>query len=204
MDTTTIEKLILEFRKFLNDEQLEKQILEEARLSKVWRKKAKQRARRQEREYTKEDLKWAHKRQAMIHEEHPELEELYLKEIEAASQASQTTKEYLLKIKELRKRKMEEKAKFKKPKGKLSKKTLPSPYEGEGKETKNFPYKKARTGGVSKVIKRRAKKAVAAAPGETIGPGLGAAPAALEEQNISPQEEKGDGNTKYTVSIKRS
>jgi GTPase SAR1 family protein len=172
MDTITAEKLTLEFRKFLNDEQLEKEVLEEARLSRVWRSKAKQRARRHERPYDKSDLKWAHDQQKKWHKNNPELEEFYLKEIEAATEAAKSTKNYLSKIREIRKQKMEEKAKFKKPKGKLSKKTLPSPYDGEGKETKNFPYKKARTGGVAKVYRKRIKRigGMGVAPGEAFGP----------------------------------
>jgi predicted double-glycine peptidase len=83
--------------------------LQEARLSKVWKKRAKARAIRQERSYDKSDLKWAHKRQADMHKKHPELEEEYLKEIEAAKQASKAAKEYLLKMKEIRKKRMEEK-----------------------------------------------------------------------------------------------
>jgi len=192
----TSEAATLNFRKFLNEEN-ETDMLEEARLGRIWRSKAKQRAKRHERPYDKDDLKWAHKQQEKWHKSNPELEEFYLKEIEAAKEAAKSTKEYLLKMREIRRKKLEEKGKFKKPTGKLSKKTLPSPYEGEGKETKNFPYKKARTGGVAKVYQRRAKKAVAASQGETIGPGLGAGAAALEEVQISfPQEEKGDGKSR--------
>ena len=82
----------------LNDEQLEKEVLEEARLSKIWRSKAKQRARRHERPYDKSDLKWAHEQQKKWHKNNPELEEFYLKEIEAASEAAKSTKNYLAKI----------------------------------------------------------------------------------------------------------
>jgi GTPase SAR1 family protein len=143
--------------------------LQEARLSKVWKKRAKARANRQQRAYDKTDLKWAHKRQFEIHKKYPELEQEYLKEIEAATQASKAAKEYLLKIRELRKKKMEEKKQeMVAPTDKnLKKRPKPAnPYAGEGPETKNFPYKKARTGGVAKVYQRRASKTPSAAPGE--------------------------------------
>lgn len=123
----TAEDLILAFRNFLQ----EQESLEEARLSKVWRKSAKQRAKRQERDYTKEDLKWAHKKQKKMHEEFPELEEYYLKEIESAQAASKSTKEYLLKIRELRKKRMEEKQAMVAPTTKNLKnrpKPAPNPY----------------------------------------------------------------------------
>lgn len=143
--------------------------LQEARLSKVWKKRAKARANRQQRSYDKSDLKWAHKRQAEMHKKYPELEQEYLKEIEAATNASKAAKEYLLKIRELRKKKMEEKKQeMVAPTDKnLKKRPKPaSPYAGEGPETKEFPYKKARTGGVAKVYQRRASKSPSVAPGE--------------------------------------
>jgi GTPase SAR1 family protein len=113
----TAESLTRAFREFLNQEdQLPNDNatghegpLEEARLSKVWKKRAKARAKRQERDYTKQDLKWAHKRQTEMHKKHPELEEEYLKEIAAAQELAKSTKEYLNRLKQLRKKKMEEK-----------------------------------------------------------------------------------------------
>lgn len=107
-EEVTAETLTRNFREFLNKEE-EKEVLEEKRLGKAWRKKAKQRAKRHDRPYDKSDLKWAHNQQSKWHKTNPELEELYLKEIETAAEAAKTTKEYLLKMKEIRKRRTEEK-----------------------------------------------------------------------------------------------
>lgn len=173
MDITT-ESLVLAFRKHLESEQKEEEILSEARLNKVWRQRAKARAKRHDREYpNKIDKNWALKQQAKWNKQHPELEEEYLKEIENAKNLTNSTKLYLEKLRSIRKAKLE--AKFEKPTGK-KRKTLPSPYAGEGPETEKFPYKKARTGGVAKVYQNRIKRisGAGAAPGETIGPGLGA------------------------------
>lgn len=179
----TTESIVRNFRDFL----------EEARLSKVFRREAKQKAKRSEEKYGYKHRKWAEKRQKKWNTEHPELEELYLKEIENATAAAKAAREYLQKRRELRKKKLEEKekARLEKPTGK-KRKTLPNPYSGEGPETKNFPYKKSRTGGVAKVYQKRAKKAFSFAQGESI-PAAGIAPMAEEVEIISQQEEKGDG-----------
>jgi hypothetical protein len=84
--------------------------LTEAKLSKVWRRKAKERARRNERPYpNQEDRKWALKQQEKWNKKYPELEQKYLKEIEHAQSLSNATKEYLMKIRQLRKQQIEAK-----------------------------------------------------------------------------------------------
>lgn len=171
--------------------------INEAKLGKIWRRRAKARAKRNERQYpNKVDRSWALKQQEKWNKEDPELEQEYLKEIESASALVKSTNGYLNKLKELRKKKLE--AKFNnRPKGNKKKKTLPNPYEGE-KVTKNYPFDPGRTGGVAKVYQRRMKKAggATAAPGEAFGP--------MEEQETNHTKEKGDGNTTTNSSISRN
>ena len=120
----TAESLVKKFRNYLADEEKEEEILSEARLNKVWRQRAKARAKRHDREYpNKIDKSWAIKQQAKWNKEHPELEEEYLREIENAQNLTSSTKIYLEKLKAARKAKL--KAKFEKPTGK-KRKTLPS------------------------------------------------------------------------------
>lgn len=152
-----------------------KQTLEEAKLSKIWRRRAIQRAKRHEREYPNDvDKKWALKQQEKWNNENPELEQQYLKELEHAKGLLDSTKEYLNKIKNIRKQRMEAKKSYgvvpfgknKKPKG-----TLPS------LDVKN------KQGPLSK-IKRAAKKAKkyggATYSGGSYGPS-GGAPGITEE-----------------------
>ncbi len=86
--------------------------LQEAKLGKTWRKRAIARARRHEREYpNKIDKTWALKQQQKWNKKHPELEQEYLKEIELAQNLMNTTKEYLQKMRDIRKQKLEVKGK---------------------------------------------------------------------------------------------
>lgn len=103
----------------------EPQSLQEAKLSKEWRRRARNRARRHERPYpNNEDRKWALKQQEKWNKESDILEQHYLKEIEYAQNLMRSTKEYLQKMKDIRREKLEEKekAKFKKPKNIKTKK----------------------------------------------------------------------------------
>jgi len=167
--------------------------LQEARLGKVWQKRAKARARRQERNYTKEDLKWAHKRQQEMHKQHPELEEEYIKQIEHAKSLTDSIKRYLEKLKDIRKQKMEAKGKGgmppkfgpgtpEKPKG-----TLPS------LDVKN---KKGPLSKIRRAVKKAKKYGEETYSGTGYGPAGGISVGApLEEtNNIPTKEEKGDGD----------
>jgi len=92
--------------------QKQPEALQEAKLSKTWRRRAIARARRNEREYpNKIDKSWALKQQEKWNKKHPELEQEYLKEIELAQNLMKTTKEYLQKMKDIRKQKLEAKRK---------------------------------------------------------------------------------------------
>lgn len=145
--------------------------INETRLSKYWRRKGKERARRNERQYGNLDRAWAIKQQEAWNKSEPDLEKGYLEEIEHAKKLASTTKEYLLKIKEIR-------ANRKLSKKQNVKEALPSLYSN--KVTKKFPYSKERTdGGVAAVYQKRSKKAkgATAAPGESFGP--------LEESDAS-------------------
>lgn len=89
-----------------------KENLEETRLNKTWKKRAGQRARRFERDLTKDDKKWAEKRMKKTHKEYPELEQAYLNEIESAMEAAKASKTYLETLRMLRKQKLEAKKKL--------------------------------------------------------------------------------------------
>jgi len=105
-DNPSVEKDVSDKKPF---KKKEPESLEEAKLSKIWKNRAKARAKRQERQYDKNDLKWAHKRQSDMHKNHPELEEEYLKQLEHAQGLVNSTKEYLNKLKTIRKQKLEAK-----------------------------------------------------------------------------------------------
>lgn len=181
----TAESLVKKFRNYLADEEKEEELLSEARLNKVWRQRAKARAKRHDREYpNKIDKSWAIKQQAKWNKEHPELEEEYLREIENAKNLTSSTKIYLEKLRAARKAKLEAKGK-----GGMPPKFGPgTPEKSSGSISVPLEpvYGKGVAGGYKekmKKLKRKAKGAATAAPGEIIG----------EEFNI-PMEEKGDGN----------
>jgi hypothetical protein len=140
--------------------------LKEARLSKIWKKRAKARAKRQMRQYDKSDLKWAHKRQTELHKKHPELEEQYLKEIESASKLAEATREYLNKIREIRKQRIEAKRK-----GGMPPKFGPgTPEKADG--SISVPLKPIHDKGVAGGYKQKARKLKAKKRGSaTIAPG---------------------------------
>lgn len=164
--------------------------LQESRLSKVWKSRAKARARRSGRPYDKNDLKWAHERQKMTNKE-PELEQLYLREIEAATEASKATKEYLLKMREIRKKRLEEreKAKLGHPQDKLK--------YNKSKKAEKPPKSNKR--GIA-AIKDKAKQAHVFAGASAPGGGAAMMEEELQLENyllelgLIPKEEKGDGN----------
>ena len=175
--------------------------LEEGRLSKVWRARAKARARRSGRPYDKGDRKWAHERQKVANKQ-PELEELYLKEIEAASEAAKATREYLEKMRELRRQKMEAKGKAGMPPkfGPGTPEKLP-----KGRKLPSLDVKNKK--GVLSKIKRAVRRASGdpTYSGTGYGPGAGVGAPLEEEFDIenylpeqdtkNPQEKKGDGKS---------
>jgi len=166
----SLEDLLVDAGMTLYDIAIGIESLQEARLSKIWKKRAKARAKRQERDYTKQDLKWAHKRQTEMHKKYPELEEEYLKEIEGAKTLADSMKKYLQKMKEIRKQKMEAKRKDGMP-----------PKFGPGtpekdKSSISVPLKPVHGKGVAggyrekvKKIKSKSAGAATAAPGESFG-----------------------------------
>ncbi len=106
-----------------------KESLNESRLSKTWKKRIKDRARRHNRDVSEEDKKWAKKQQKKWNSEHPELEEAYLKEIESALESARATKNYLETLRMLRRKKIEaKKAGMYKPDEKPKTKDLPPKY----------------------------------------------------------------------------
>jgi len=163
--------------------------LQESRLSKIFRREAKQKARRSEEKYGYKHRKWAEKRQKKWNTEHPELEELYLKEIENATAAAKAAREYLEKRREIRRKKLEEKEKAR----------LGHPQEklkyNKSKKAEKPPKSNKR--GIA-AIKHKGEQAYVFAGASAPGSG-----GALEETQtedylneieiIPQQEEKGDG-----------
>jgi hypothetical protein len=106
----SLEDLIVDAGMKLYDLSIGIESLQEARLSKTWRSRAKARARRHDRKYpNKIDRSWALRQQQKWNKENPELEEEYLKELEHAKALTDSTRQYIQKIKELRKKKLEAK-----------------------------------------------------------------------------------------------
>lgn len=139
------------------------EIITEAKLSRYWQRRAKSRARRNERKYpNKIDRAWALKQQTKWNKTEPELEAEYLKEIDMAQNLVGATKGYIEKIKQIREKRKEEKKKSKK-----------TPYK-KSKVTKKFPFDGDRTGGVAKVYQKRSKRVGGStiAPGESFGPSI--------------------------------
>ncbi len=102
-------KKMREYKKSLQES------LNEVRLNKTWKKRIKQRAKRNERDITPEDKKWAKKRLKQLNKESPELEEAYLKEIEAAMEATKASNVYLEKLRALRRKKLDDSKAMVKP-----------------------------------------------------------------------------------------
>jgi len=164
----------------------EAEVLEEAKLSPYWKKRARDRAKNAGRAINNGvDRKWALEQQEKSSSIDKDIHKIFEKELSENEELSEEITAFLERIKKKREemKALEEerkKAKLEKPKGKRGKKTLPNPYAGE-KTTKKFPYGGGKDGGVAKVYKQRMKRAggLTLAPGEafgTMGEGLTEAP----------------------------
>lgn len=130
--------------------------LNEVRLNKTWKKRIKQRAKRNERDVSSEDKKWAKNRLKELNKKYPELEEAYLNEIEAAMEAAKASNVYLEKLRALRKKKLDDaKALVKPTPDELSKREKPG----------------HRPTALEREPNQKIKGKQFAAAGETIGPG---------------------------------
>lgn len=161
------ETLVQKTREFLHESE---------KLSKYWKARMHSRIKRAKREpKNKIDREWAETQQQKSKDLNNKVYKYFDKEIEMTEELSEEIDSFIEEIKKKRaerKKQLEEKAKFKSPKDSRSKKTLPNPYK-DAKVTDKFPFSKDRTGGVSKVYRKRSKNAggPTAAPGEAIGPG---------------------------------
>jgi hypothetical protein len=160
----------------------EVEVLEEAKLSPYWKKRARDRAKNAGRAINNGvDRKWALEQQEKSSSIDKDIHKIFEKELSENEELSEEITAFLERIKKKREemKALEEekkKAKLEKTKGKRGNKTLPNPYAGE-KTTKKFPYGGGKDGGVAKVYQRRMKKARGAtiAPGESI-PAAGIGP----------------------------
>jgi predicted kinase len=185
----SLEDLIVDAGMTLYDLSIGIESLEEARLSKIFRRKAKQKAKRKEEKYGYKHRKWAEKQQKRWNTEHPELEELYLKEIEAATAASKAVQEYLSKMKDIRKKRLEEreKAKLGHPQEKVK-------YNKSRKPEKPPKSNKRGIAAVKAKMKQSFAFAGESAPGDAGALEETQTEDYLNEIELIPQEEeKGDG-----------
>jgi hypothetical protein len=182
---------IKKYREWIEEkEQTSNDVLEEAKLSPYWKKRAKARAKNAGRPINNGvDRKWALEQQERSTTINKDIHKIFEKELAENEEMSEEISAFLEKVKKKREEQkaLEEerkKARLEKPKGKRGNKTLPNPYAGE-KITGKYPYGGGADGGVAKVYRKRMKKAggTTAAPGEAFGPmgeavnmGSGAAP----------------------------
>jgi hypothetical protein len=144
-------------------------LLIEAKLSKYWKHRAKNRAKNTERPWpNKTDRNWALGEQQKSQAINGSIQKLFEKELEDSEEMVDDIAGVMRKIKSQRKqlKLKREAAKLMKPQDRMKKKkSLSKPYP---------PHKKGET--VSGYYKKAAKKlgGAAAAPGETIGPSAGA------------------------------
>lgn len=141
----------------------EEEMLQEAKLSKYWKKRASRRAKRAKRVWpNKQDRDWALGQQTKSESINVPIHKLFEKEIEDSEQMLDDISAMLKNIKNKRKKKQE--AKMMKPQEKLkNKKSLSKPYP---------PHKKGETvGGYYRKVSKKLG-GIGAAPGEAIGPAL--------------------------------
>ena len=189
---------IKKYREWMEEEKpTEAELLEEAKLSPYWKKRARARAKNAGRPLRNgADRKWALEQQEKSSSINKRLHKIFEKELSENEELSEEITAFLERVKKKREEQkaLEEekrKAKLEKPTGKRGKKTLPNPYAGE-KITKKFPYGGGRDGGVAKVYRKRMKKAGggALAPGEafgSIGEGLTEAPVKIGSGKNAPR-----------------
>ena len=174
----SIDSITESFRNWIDEDVAsENEILEEAKLSPYWKKRARSRAKNAGRSINNGiDRKWALEQQEKSAGMQKTIHQIFEKELSDNEELSEEITAFLERIKKKREemKALEEekkKARLEKPKGKRGNKTLPNPYAGE-KTTKKFPYGGGTDGGVAKVYRKRMRKAggMTLAPGEAFGP----------------------------------